>query len=101
MRQQQDRFGKMPDALASEARLIVLDQGDDIAARHVAVIRNREAAGVEVEVDARNLSTRNRGANGAGVKQSGKREVVDIARRAGDLLDAFFAQDVATDGPAR
>src|SRR4029077_211229 len=57
-----------------------------------------EAGRVEVETDGRDLASRNRRADGARVQQTREGEVVDIARRPRDLLDAVLAEDVASDG---
>jgi len=35
------------------------------------------------------------------VKQAGKAEVVDVTRAAGDLVSAFLAENVSSDGPER
>ena len=97
VRQQQDRLRHVADRPLGQARLIVLDQRDDVAAGNVAVVDDGEAGGVEIEADVRNLSGRDGRSDGARVQEVGEREVVDVPRGAGDLLDAFLAKDVAAD----
>src|SRR5207237_2612984 len=84
-----------------ERRLVVVDQRDDVSARNVAMIDEREAGRFEIEADVDDLSGRNGGADRARVQQTGERDVVDVARGAGHLLHAFFAKDVAADRSAR
>ena len=97
MREQQDRLRDVADRALREARLIVLDQRDDVAARNVAVVDDGEAGGVEVEADVRDLAGRDGRSDRARVQEIRETEVVDVPRRAGDLLDAFLAKDVSSD----
>jgi hypothetical protein len=78
-------------------RLVVVDQRDDVAAGDIAIIDDREARRVEVETDVGDLARGDRRADGAAVQQIRERDVVDVPCRAGHLLDAFLAKDVATD----
>ena len=49
--QEQHRLLGVPDLALDEEGLVVLDQGDDVAAGDVAVVDDGEAGGVEVEAD--------------------------------------------------
>ena len=49
VREQQDRLGDVPDLAFGQARLVVLDERDDVAAGHVAVVGDGETVRVEVE----------------------------------------------------
>ena len=51
VRQQHDRLGDVTDDALRQARLIVVDQRDDVPARNVAMVDDRESGGVEVQAD--------------------------------------------------
>ena len=53
VREQQNRLGEVIDLVLGQARLIVVDERDDVASGDVAVVDDGEAGGVEVEADAR------------------------------------------------
>ena len=85
------------DGGVHEQGINVIDQRDDVAAGDVAVVDDREARAAEHRPDVHNGAGRDGGTDRPAVKQAGERQVVDIARAARDLLDAFFAKDAATD----
>src|SRR5262249_14549622 len=84
-----------------QARLVVVDERHDVAARDVAMVDDGEAGGVEGERAADDLAAWNRRADRPRVEQAGERQVVDVARGAGDFLGAFLPQDVASNGASR
>ena len=98
VREQQDRLGDVADLALDEARLVVLDQRDDVAAGNVAEVDDREAVRIEWKGDVGNRAGRDRRANRAPVEQVRKRQVVDVSRGTGDLVSALLARDVASDG---
>ncbi len=61
------------------------------------MVGDGEASGVEVEADVRDLAGGNGRADRARVEQIRKPDVVDVARRPRDLLDAILAENVAAD----
>ena len=95
MREQHDRLGDVTDLAFDQARLIVVDQRDDVAAGNVPVVDDGETRGGEVRADVDERAGRNRGSNRPAMQHAGKLQVVDVVRSAGDLLDALLAKDVA------
>jgi hypothetical protein len=91
----------MPDGALRQTRLIVVDERHDVSAWDVAVVDRGESGGVEIQPDVEDLAGWNRGPNRAAVQQIRKREVVDVPRGAGDLVDALLAKHVAADRGAR
>src|SRR2546426_10098026 len=89
--------------MLGQARLVVIYQGDDISAGHVAVVDDRESGGVAEVLDVEDVARRNRRSNRACVEKIGKREIVDVAGHAAHLLDPVFAENVSSDSlqPAR
>ena len=83
--QQQNRFREMANRPLGEARLVVLDQRDDVAAGDISEVHDREASGVEIETDRCDLAGRDGRPDGARVQEVGEREIVDVVRGAGDL----------------
>ena len=51
VREQQNRLGEVIDLVLGQARLVVVDERDDVAAGDVAEVDDGEAGGVEVEAD--------------------------------------------------
>jgi hypothetical protein len=98
--QDQDGLGDVTDRAPREARLVVVDERDDVASGDVVEIDNRKAVRVEREGDVGDRSCRDRRPDRARVEQVRKRQVVDISRRARYLVPAFLAGDVASDGLA-
>ena len=84
---------------ARQARLVIVDQRDDVSARNVAVIDDGESAAIEIKLDADQLSRRDARADGPSVQKTWKDEVVYITCCAGCLCNTLFAQDVSPDGP--
>src|SRR5262249_4406493 len=75
------------------------DQRDDVASGNIPMIDDDEAGAIETRFDAYDRARWNRGPDGAAVQQAGEREIVEIARGAGHLLDALLAEDVPADRP--
>src|SRR4029453_352300 len=91
--------GGMPNHVSCQARLVIVDERDDVSARNVAVIDDGESAAIEIEFDADHLSRRDARADGPSVQKTWKDEVVYITCCAGCLCNTLFAQDVSPDGP--
>src|SRR5260221_14641043 len=99
MREDQHRLGDVANGPLGQARLIVVDERDDVTTGDIAIADDREAAGVEIERDSGDLPGRNRRTNSTRVQEIRKRQVVDVPRRARNLFAAFLAENVASDGP--
>jgi hypothetical protein len=91
---QQERLSHMKDVVLGQTRLIVVDQRNDVAPGNVAEIDDGEAGGVEGEADVGQASARDGGADRRAVQHAGKRQIVDVLGRAGDLGVRIFAPDV-------
>ncbi len=100
VRQNQNRLSDVTDRPLGQARLVLLDERDDVASGNVACVDDGEAGGVEVEGDVGDVARGNRRANRPRVQQIGEREVVDIAGRAGHLVAAVLTKHVPSDGLA-
>jgi hypothetical protein len=100
MRNHQDGFGDVANLGCCEARLVFVDQRDDIPTRHVAVIDDGEAGPIEVVADVCDLSGRHGRSDRPNVEDIVKPDIVDITRQARDLLVTFFPENVASDGTA-
>jgi len=98
VRQDQDGLGDVTDRALGQARLVVVDQRDDVASGDVVEVDDREPVRVERKGDVGNRARRDRRANRARVEQAGKRQVVDVSRGTRNLVSAFLAGDVAPDG---
>src|SRR4029450_4765909 len=96
--EQQDGLGGMPNPVSCQARLVIVDERDDVSARNVAVIDDSESAAIEIEFDAHHLSRRDARADSPSVQKTWKDEVVYITCCAGCLCNPLFAQDVSPDG---
>ena len=69
VREQQDRLGEVPDVALGEARLVVVDQRDDVASRNVAEVDDGETGRVEVAADGGDVAGRNGRADRPRVQQ--------------------------------
>ncbi len=101
VREQQDRLRDVPDHVLGQARLIVDDERDDVAAGDVAVIDDGEARRVEQRVDGADAAAGDRRPDRPPVQHAREDEVVDVLRRPGDLVDPVAARDVAANGGHR
>ena len=72
MGQQHDRLGEMTDLTLGQARLVVVYQGDDISAGHVAIVDDRESGGVAVVLNVDDVARWNGRSNRACVEKIGK-----------------------------
>ena len=97
--EEQDRLLGVAHLALDQVGLVVLDERDDVAARDVAVIDQREAGAVEIEVQGRDLAGRDRGADRAPVQHPREAEVVDVARRPAGLGQALLPRDAPAHGP--
>lgn len=97
VRQQDDGLGDMADEFLGKTRLVVIYQRNDVSPGNVVMVDDGEAGGVEVVADTGNFPCRYGRANRAGEEQVRKREVVEVLRTPGDLLDALFSEDVRSD----
>src|SRR5688500_17934464 len=68
------------------------------APRHVAVVENSEAGGVEVEAHAADAASRNGRAHGAAVQRPQEHQVVRVLRPAGGRPGPVLPGDAAADG---
>ena len=98
VRQQEDRFADVPDLAFDEEGLVMLDEVHDLRARHVAVVHDREAGGIEVEQDRADAAAGDRRADGATVEHPGEGDVIRVQRGTGGLADAVLAGDAVADG---
>ena len=98
VRKEQNRLGEVIDLVLGQARLILVDQRDDVLAGDVAVVDDGESGLVEIETNGVERSARDRGANRPAVKHARKRQIVDIPGGAGDLGVCVLAADIAADG---
>ena len=88
------------DLALGEARLVVLDQRDDVAARGCRGSPRRRSPR-RANANLADLPARDRRAHGAAVEHAGEGEVVDVARAPGDLRGSLLARDVAADDARR
>ncbi len=96
--EQQNRFRGVAHLALGQARLVVFDQRDDVPARDVVEVHDREAVAAQFMTDRQDLATGNRRADGSAVEHPGKREIVHIPSRSGDLGGAFLARNLLPDG---
>ena len=101
MSEDEDRLRDVPDLALDQAGLIVLDERHDVAARHVTVIDDRETIPIEIEVDAADLASRDGRSDRSRVKKARKGQIVDVARTARDLLQAFLPKHVLSNRVSR
>ncbi len=94
MRQKQNRLFGVIHGLGGQARLIVQNQSDAVFPRNVFGGDNNilVPGNGRVKIDLFNFATGNCAAHGCAVKHAGQNHVVDIARRSGDFVPAFFAR---------
>ena len=85
MGEQQNGLGDVIDLVLSQARLVVVDERNDVASWDVAIIDNGKGRGIEVEANTVQPPPRNRGPDGPAVEHSWEGKVVDIFRGAGDF----------------
>ncbi len=99
MREQDDGLFRMVHAIVREVRLIVDDERDAIDARNVGRRDDREArTGTgRAEVDAPDVAARRGTSDSDPVQHPRQREIVHVARLAGDLRTAFPAVDRVAD----
>src|SRR5689334_17346402 len=83
----------MPDLLLHEARLVVLDQRDNVLAGNVAEVDDREAVGVEIPPDRTHAAARDGRPNRAAIQHAREHEVVGIDRPARCLADTVLPRD--------
>ena len=95
--EEDDRFFRVVDGLAREVGLIVDDQRDDVRAGNVGGGDDDELVPghARLELDAADDAARRLAAHGDAVQHPWQRQVVDVARLAGDLAAAFLARNGA------
>ena len=96
-----DDVGRPANDVASEHRLIGLDQAEAVAAAHIGSGQHADHAGEgerEFRVDATQASARDRRAHGRRVKAAvGRRQVLRIRGRAGGLRRAVETIEATSD----
>ncbi len=99
--EQQDGLGHVPNGALGQARLILFNQGNDVAAGYVTKINDDEAGPIGGQPNVDDLPGRDRGPHSPAVQQVRKRQIVDVARSAGDFVSTLFAEHIAAnDAPA-
>src|SRR5205807_9936846 len=95
MREQNDRLFRMIHNFVGEVRLIVEDQGHIVFTWNIFGSDNHEVipGNITFERNIFDAPTWNRTAHSNAMQHSGKREVIDVERLAGNFLPAFFARD--------
>ena len=93
MGEQHDRLFGVIDDVVGQAGLVVQDERDAIGRGDVARGDDGELVPgkAALEADAANASARDRTPDGDAVQEARHRQVVHVARLAGDLRAAFFA----------
>jgi hypothetical protein len=98
VREQQDRLGDVSDLALDQARLVVVDQRDDVPAGDVAPVADDEPGRIEIQSNRPNAPTRDRRPDRSPPEHARKRQVVDVARRPCCLADPVLPFDALTDG---
>ena len=90
---QENRFVAMPNLGLDQQRLIVLNERDVVVSGDVAIVDDYDARPVECGIhrDRFDSSSWNRTANRFSVEHAVKRDVINVARGARELIPAFFA----------
>ena len=103
MGEEDDRLFGMVDGLAREVWLIVDDERDHVRAGDVVGSDDDEfvPGHARLEIDVADDAARRRAADGEAVQHAGQRQIVDVARLAGDLAAAFLARNGLTNGGHR
>lgn len=92
MGEEKYRLSHVPDFALGEKWLILRHEVDSVRRRHVVVVDDREAGGIEVELYGFDAAARNRRSNGAAVQHSGKNNIVCVSCAAGCLSDSILAR---------
>ena len=82
-----------------QARLVLVDQRDDVLSGHVAVVDDREAVAIEVVADVRDRAGWHGRSDRANVEDVVEADVVDVEGSTSDLLMALLAEDVFSNSP--
>jgi hypothetical protein len=100
VRQQDDRLLGMVDVSVGEVRLVVRDERDDVAPRHVSRGDDGDLIPGDggIEVDLVEDAARDGAADRRAVQHAGQRQIVDVPRLAGDLGSPFLAGHGTADG---
>ena len=97
MREQQNRLGDVIDLVLSQARLVVVDERNDVASGDVAIIDNGKGRGDRSRGEYVQPAPRDRGPDGPAVQHSWEGKVVDVFRGAGDFGVRVLPPDVLPD----
>jgi hypothetical protein len=98
VRQQHHWFGDMPDNRLGQARLVLGDERHQIASGHIAEVGADESRPPR-HPPGGDAAVRNRRSHGGAEQQAGEPQVVDVARRPGDLGATVLPAHVVPDRP--
>jgi len=92
MREKKNRLRHVADFALDEKGLILRHEVDRILRRDIAIIHDRKARGIEVELYRVDAAARNSRANRPAMKHARKHEIISVSRRACGLPDTIFAR---------